>query len=152
MQFVDSNLENVLSYFDKLKADTKPLWGKMNAQQMVEHLVTAVEMGFGKHHYKLEVKPEQFDALKAFILSDKPMPKNYKTSFAPENPPLKFEEIELAVDAYCDAWIDLENLATENPKLEILHPNFGPLTYDLWKRLHEKHLTHHFTQFGLIKE
>lgn len=152
MKFIDSNLETVLPYFDKLSADTKPLWGSMNAQQMVEHLVHTIEMALGKHKYELEIKSSEFDNLRAFILSDKPLPRNFQAVFAPKNPKLKFEEIELAVDAYCEAWIDLENLAQADPKIEFLHPHFGPLNYELFKRLHEKHLTHHFTQFGLIKD
>lgn len=150
MQFIDSNLENVLTYMDKLSASSTPAWGTMNAQQMIEHLTNTIELAMGKQKFPLLVKEEDFPKMRAFILSDKPMPRNFKVDFAPENPPLIHEELELAIDAYCDAWLDFELWFAENEGMETVHPNFGPLNFDLWKRLHEKHLTHHFTQFNLI--
>lgn len=152
MQSIDSNLEVVLSYMDRLTATTQPLWGTMNAQQMVEHLTHTLEIALEKHQYPLLVKEEDFAKMKAFILSDKPMPRNFKVDFMSENPSLIHEELELAIDAYCDKWLDVEMFFAENEGIKTTHPNFGPLDFDLWKRLHEKHLMHHFTQFGLIKE
>lgn len=152
MKLVDSNLEVVLSYLDKLDASTKPLWGTMSAQQMVEHLTHTLDLAMGNVEYELKVKPEQYDAMRKFILSDQPLPRNFQAVFAPANPPLQFEEIELAVDDYCEKWLDLEIFFAENPGIETMHPHFGPLNFDLWVKLHQKHLTHHFTQFGLIEE
>jgi hypothetical protein len=152
MQFIDSNLENVLSYLDRLTASSTPQWGVMNAQQMVEHITHTIEIAMGRHTYPVLVKEEDFPKMKAFILSDKPLPRNFKVDFVKDNQPLKYEELELAIDAYCDTWLDFEIWFSENDGKETMHPNFGPLNFDLWKRLHEKHLTHHLTQFGLIKE
>lgn len=152
MQFIDSNLEIILPYLDKLTPDTKPLWGTMSAQQMVEHLIHTVEIAVELHQYPVQVNEEMYEKLQAFILSDKPLPRNFNASFVKENPPLIHEEIELATDAYCEAWIDLELWFAANPGRKTVHPHFGPLDFSLWKRLHEKHLTHHFIQFGLIKE
>lgn len=152
MKFVDSNLENVLSILDKLDASKKPSWGTMNAQQMVEHLSKTLDVAMGKGEYEIQVNPEQYEAMKKFILSDKSLPKDFKAVFAPENPALEFEELELAIDDYCDKWIDLEMFFSMNEGIETMHPHFGPLNFELWKRLHEKHLTHHFLQFGLIEE
>lgn len=152
MKLIDSNLENVLSYLDRLDASKKPLWGTMTAQQMVEHLTHTLEVAMGNATYDLLIKEEQYEAMRKFILSDKPLPRDFQAVFAPANPPLKFEEIELAVDDYCEKWLDLELFFGENPEIETIHPHFGPLNFELWTRLHEKHLTHHLTQFGLIEE
>lgn len=152
MQFIDSNLEVVLPYLEKLKEDTKPLWGNMSAQQMVEHLTHTIEIAMNLHAYPLAITEDKFEKMRSFIESDQPLPKNFNAIFAPENPELIHSEIELAVDAYCEAWIDLEIIFSDNENLETVHPHFGPLTFDLWKKLHEKHITHHFEQFGLINE
>ncbi len=152
MQLIDSNLENVLSYLDKLSAGARPKWGNMSAQQMVEHLTHTIEIAMEKHHYEPTVKEENYGKMRQFILSDQPLPRDFKVDFMLPNTPLIHDEIELAIDAYCDAWIDLELWFNAHPGIETMHPNFGPLDFDLWVRIHEKHLTHHFTQFGLIKE
>lgn len=152
MEYIDSNLEVVLTYMDELSADSSPLWGTMNAQQMIEHLTHTIEIAMGKHTYPVLVKEEDYEKMRAYIMSDKPLPKNFKVDFATDSLPLLHEEIELAVDEYCVAWLDLEMFFAENPGLKTMHPNFGPLDFEHWKRLHEKHLTHHFMQFGLIKE
>ena len=152
MQFIDSNLETVLSYLDKLSSRTSPKWGNMSSQQMIEHLTHTIEMAMEKHRYEPTVKEEEYEKMRQFILSDMPLPRNFKVDFMAENAPLIHEEIELAIDAYCDAWIDLEMWFDAHPGIETMHPNFGLLNFDLWVRIHEKHLTHHFTQFGLIKE
>lgn len=152
MQFIDSNLENVLSYLDKLSPGARPKWGNMSAQQMVEHLTHTIEIAMEKHRYESLVKAEDYEKMRQFILSDKPLPRNFDVNFMAKDTPIIHEEIELAIDAYCDAWIDLEIWFDEQPGKETMHPNFGPLNFDLWVKIHEKHLTHHFTQFGLIKE
>ena len=152
MKFVDSNLENVLTYLNRLTPETKPLLGKMTAQQVVEHLTLTLEMAMGKRHFDLQVKPEQFETLRKFIGSDKPLPRDFKAVFAPENPKLVHEELALAIDDYCDKWMELEDFFESHPGIETEHPHFGPLNYELWIKIHEKHLTHHFTQFGLIND
>ncbi len=152
MKFIETDLETVLSHFDNLSADTKPKWGTMSAQQMVEHLTHTLEIAMGMHQYTPLIKAEDYDKMRMFINSDKALPRNFKVEFASENPPLIHEEIELAIDTYCDAWLEFETLFAENPTLETMHPNFGMLNYELWNRLHSKHLTHHFIQFGLIVE
>lgn len=152
MKWVDSNLENVLALMNKLEKTTKPLWGTMTAQQMVEHLSHTLQIAIGKVSYELQVTPEKHEGMKQFILSEKPLPKNFQAVFAPVHPSTAFDELELAVDDYCEKWFDFESFFAENPDRETNHPHFGPLNYELWKRLHEKHLTHHFIQFGLIEE
>ena len=44
-------LKNLFYFIDKLdllKPETPALWGKMTARHMVEHLISAVQMGNGK--------------------------------------------------------------------------------------------------------
>jgi hypothetical protein len=63
---------------------------------------------------------------------------------------LRHEEIELAIDEFLLEWIDFEeHYSTDERKTEN-HPYYGPLQYEQWCRLHAKHFTHHFEQFGLL--
>lgn len=148
--FVETDLETVLNYLDSLKPDAKPAWGKMSAQRMVEHLTDTLLIATGQNPQAMEIPEEKYERMQAFLESDKPMAPGIVVPFAPENVPLRHEEIELAIDEYVETWIDFEELYEANPTLKNPHPYYGPLSFDQWERLHSKHLTHHLTQFGLI--
>lgn len=150
MKFISTDIETLLPLFDKLQADTKPKWGNMSAQRMVEHLTDTLKIATGETPFPMEVPEDRIERMVAFLDSDKPMAPNLQVSFAGADVPLRHSEIELAVDEYIETWLDLEQLYAENPELKHPHPYYGPLDFDQWNRLHSKHLTHHFTQFGLI--
>lgn len=150
MKFITTDLETLLPYFDKLDANTKPLWGSMSAQRMIEHLTDTLRIASGATPFPLEIPEDRLERMVAFLDTDKPMARDMKVSFAPAEKELRNSEIELAVDEYVEEWLDLETLYTVNPGLKHPHPYYGPLDFDQWKRLHSKHLTHHFMQFGLI--
>ena len=144
------SLEEMLSKLDNLNSSDKPLWGKMTAQHMVEHLSNSFKMASGKLTFPSEVQETVFERMQAFLMSEKPMAKNIQVAFAPENEPLRHEELELAIDEFAEEWINfLEefegNLAKTTP-----HPYYGELSFELWNRLHKKHVQHHFEQFGLL--
>lgn len=150
MSFIEANLETMLPVLEKLSADQKPAWGSMSAQRMVEHLTDIVKISTGENPQPLEVEEERIPRMQAFLDSDKPMNQNIEVPFAGKDVPLRFDEIELAVDELVDTWLRFEELFESNPGLTKLHPYYGNLNFDQWKRLHSKHMTHHFTQFGLL--
>lgn len=148
--FVDTELEVVLPIFDKLTESTPALWGTMSAQRMVEHLVDVIRIATGENPQALLIDEEKLPSMLRFLESDKPMAREIQVPFATSEMPLRHEEIELAIDEYIDAYLAFEELYESNPELTHVHPYYGPLNFDQWKRLHAKHLTHHFNQFGLI--
>ena len=150
MKYISTNLETLLPLFEKLKEDQMPLWGTMKVQRMIEHLCDTLRMASGEDVFPMEVPEEKIEGMVAFLDSDKPMARNLKVCFAAEETPLRHDEIELAIDEYVERWIDLEAMYSINPQLKNSHPYYGPLDFGQWKRLHSKHLTHHFEQFGLI--
>ncbi len=150
MEFIEANIETILPILDKLTADTKPLWGSMSAQRMVEHLTDTVKIATGENPQKLEIDEEKIPRMLAFLDSDKPMAQNIEVPFAKLGTELRHEELELAIDELVDTLLHFEELYEDNPSLAEVHPFYGPLNYEQWTRLNAKHLTHHFTQFGLI--
>ena len=150
MKFISTNLEILLPLFEKLKEDQMPLWGTMKAQRMIEHLSDTLSIAAGETVLPLEIPEEKLEKMVTFLDTDKPMARNLQVCFATETTPLRHEEMELAIDEYVERWIDLEALYSINPSLKNAHPYYGPLDFEQWKRLHSKHLTHHFEQFGLI--
>lgn len=151
--FIAADLETILAYLNRLTPETQPQWGKMSAQRMVEHLTDSLRIATGKNPQQLEIPEDRIERMVAFLDSDKPMAHNISVSFAtPEmNDHLRNEELELAIDEFVEEWLEFEELFETEAARTSLHPFYGELNYEQWKRLSEKHHTHHFTQFGLIE-
>jgi len=86
-----------LKKLTQLEMYTKPLWGKMSAQHMVEHLIFAVQMGNGKLFLECFNPPEKLPALKRFLMSERPLPKLFVNPvIGPDLIELKFSRLEEA--------------------------------------------------------
>lgn len=147
--FLEPNLEVFLEKLNNLASNTDAQWGTMNSQQMVEHLSNSIDLAIGQLETKLAIAEEHVPRALESLLSEKPMPKGYKIEYAPEKPIMRNENLELAIDELSTKWIDFEEYYADNSKAENLHPVYGLLDYTRWLRVHSKHFTHHFEQFGL---
>jgi len=148
--FIDPNIEFILTAVSALDPSQKPLWGEMSAQRMIEHLTDSIQVSNGKIELEMVTPEDKLDRMISFLESDKPMARNIEVPFAVKNVPLRHEEIELAIDELVEEWIDFEELYAAEVGLKIPHPYYGPLDFQQWLRLHTKHFSHHFEQFGLI--
>lgn len=151
--FISPDLETVINHLDRLTLDTQPQWGSMSAQRMVEHLTDSLRIATGKNPQPLLIPEDKIERMLAFLESDKPMAHDIAVPFAtPEmNTQLRNEELELAIDEFVEEWLEFEELYAAEENHSEVHPYYGPLNYDQWMRLHQKHLTHHFEQFGLLE-
>ena len=150
MNFINPDITEIIPLMDKLNPEMKPLWGEMSAQRMIEHLTDVVKIASGKTKLTLEIPEDKIEKMQGFLDSDKEMAKNIEVPFAVKNEPLRNEEIELAIDEFLLEWIDFETHFGEDETKTELHPYYGLLNFDQWCRLHAKHITHHFKQFGLV--
>ena len=142
--FLEMDITMLVAKLDKLTADTKPVWGSMSAQRMVEHLSDSIKISSGKFKQKLEIPEEKIPKMQEILASDKEMPKNFEVPFAKKDTPLRHEELALAIDEFLLEWIDFEEYYAENPSKMEIHPYYGSLNYEQWLRMHSKHFTHHF--------
>ena len=145
MSFIE--LQNAESILEKLNENTKPLWGTMNAQQMVEHLEVNFHYSSGAREATLITPVEHIVPTQKFLMSDKPMPKEFKAKF------LSDKDFELRADNLADAIGSLLSHLNEflnNFEGKALQPVFGDLDKEMWTMLNRKHFTHHFSQFGLV--
>lgn len=149
MEFIELDISEIIQKLDKLKPDSKPLWGNMSAQRMVEHLTDTLKIASGKTKFPLEIPEDRIEKMQAFLESDKPMARNIDVPFAKKDTELRHEEIELAIDEFLLEWIDFEEHFADDENATELHPYYGNLNFEQWSRLHAKHLTHHFEQFGI---
>lgn len=150
MEFVQADLCAFLEILKNLDEKKSASWGKLNPQRMIEHLSDCIYMSCGIGNHELLIPEEKIKGMQAFLISDKEMPQNIQVPFAKENTPLRNTDIELALDEFTMAWVDFEEMYSEDSKKTALHPYYGNLNYEQWLLLHSKHFTHHFTQFGLM--
>ena len=141
----------MLAVLNGLTPNQKPLWGKMNAQEMVEHLSDMLMMSRGTGNFTIDVDAETIARRQQFLSSDKEMAKNIAVPFTKEIIELRHDELELALDEFADEWINFTEYYENNPSASVIHPYYGDLDYNLWLKMHDKHFTHHFKQFGLIE-
>ena len=137
----------------ELPADAKSKWGKMNGQQMVEHVSGFFKVSNGKLKIPLVTPVEHLPKFKEFLLSDKEFKENTK---APENV-IPEEPLPLRKGSMNEALAELETEVNNfvecfknDPGKKITHPVFGDLDFEEWILLHYKHVTHHLRQFELI--
>ncbi len=144
------NLETTIETLMKLKPNTKPQWGSMSAQRMVEHLTDTIRIATGKIPQPLLIPEDKIEKMQGFLETDKPMARNIEVPFAPKNAALRNEDNELAIDELVEEWILFEDLYNTNPGLRANHSFYGELNFQQWRKLNDKHLNHHYEQFGLI--
>ncbi len=129
-----------------------PRWGRMTAQQMVEHLLWSFEVSTGRTRVACPVPEERRPALRAFLHHDRPTPQGFMNPLLEEGlPALRFSQISEAV-AVLSLEVErfLEQVVT-SPGAVHTHPVFGPIGVEEWSRAHFKHCCHHLLQFRLIE-
>ncbi len=136
----------------KLNSDSLPLWGIMSAQHMLEHLLLVINIGIGKFQVEVVTPEDKLPRTKAFLMSDKPMPREFKAPYIPENDtmPLHYPNFETAKQKLKAGLETFYALYAQNPDAVFPHPVFGVCNAQEWEMIQRKHFTHHFAQFGLL--
>lgn len=151
-QKIDLICRDMVALFSTLPADAPTCWGRMNPQQIVEHLSAFFRVSTGKLRFALVTPEGQLPKFKAFLRSDKAFRENTKAPVLPEEPvPLQLASYTLAVKALAVEVADFFRLFDEQPGLTTQHPVFGDLDFEEWVLLHYKHCTHHLVQCGLLE-
>jgi hydroxymethylglutaryl-CoA reductase len=145
--------EEIPDLLEALQANTSPQWGKMDAQQMIEHLAYTIGFANGRFNMEPNAEPERLAYRKMrFFEKDVPFVQGLRVNVIPEEPmPHQFSDIEQSKDFMMGQLERFYYYHTEHPDLTPMHPVLGALNYDEWVQFHARHFRHHFTQFGLIQ-
>jgi oxepin-CoA hydrolase / 3-oxo-5,6-dehydrosuberyl-CoA semialdehyde dehydrogenase len=136
-----------------LRADTPSEWGRMTAQQMVEHLAWVFEISTGRAHVECPVPEEKRERYKAFLYDNRPTPREFvNTALVQGLPPLRHADLAAAIEALAAEVRHFFDHVAEAPEARFAHPVFGPIAAEEWSRSHFKHVRHHLLQFRLIDE
>jgi len=144
-------INKFIAKLNLLKSDQNPLWGKMSAQHMVEHLILAVKMGNGNLKLECINPPEKLPTLKKFLMSSRPMPKGFVNPIiGADNLLLNYSSLDEAKNKLEEEIEDYYRFFEENPDAKTMNVTFGKLNKTEWDHFHKKHFTHHLEQFGLL--
>jgi hypothetical protein len=127
-------------------------WGKMNVQQMVEHMADSVRIANGNDPHELVSPEEHVPKMQAFLMSDKPFKENTPNRLLPDEPvAVRHEDIKASIDELQREIDQLFRVFEEEGKT-VMNPFFGSLNHDMWIQLLHKHAWHHLKQFGVEQE
>lgn len=140
--------QEILNRINKLKASSKPKWGRMSVNQMVKHCHGPIEVAMGTKQLNVNLsfmKKLVFKLFKSSLYNDKPWKEGIPT--APEYvvrdaPTFKAEREQLI------ALVNEFSVLKDKTDWKS-HPIFGKLTGEQWGKSQYKHLDHHLRQFGV---
>ena len=143
--FEEASRNTVLSRVEKINAETRPRWGKMNSAQMLSHLTESLRMACAEITPKPKRLPIRYFPFKQLLIYWLPFPKGAPT--APELLRSDYGTVErnkAEITRLLNAFAERAG-ATQWPE----HPAFGRLTRTGWGVLTLRHFDHHLRQFGV---
>ena len=136
---------------DDLTASDRPRWGKMTAQQMVEHLVWTFELSTGRAEVDSRLPEAQLERMRSFLYNDRPTPQEFMNPALRYGlPRLRFPDVKASRDALREEVDRFLYHAREEPAAVHVHPVYGTIGMEDWSRSHFKHSAHHLLQFGRL--
>jgi oxepin-CoA hydrolase/3-oxo-5,6-dehydrosuberyl-CoA semialdehyde dehydrogenase len=141
----------VVSTLAGLSEGAVACWGRMTSQQMVEHLVWAVQLSTGQAQAQCATSAADLARLKTFLYHNRPTPHEFMNpALAAGLPPLRHATL---AEARTALGRELSYFLEQSPGPETLHAHalFGIIGHEEWHRAHYKHMHHHLLQFGLIE-
>jgi len=146
-QFLETEFIPLISHIDRLSS---PRWGKMNAQQMVEHVSGFFRLSTKKLAFPLITPHEQLAKYYAFLMSEKEFRENTKAPVLPDEPlPHRYATMDEAIADLEEQVKSFFDYFRDDAAIKTLHPVFGELNFEEWVQLHYKHVKHHLKQFGI---
>jgi len=136
----------------QLDANTTAKWGKMNVQQMIEHMSDYVRIASGKTPMKVITPEENIPKMQAFLESEKQMRENTPNPLLPDvPPPAKHATKQEAINELQNEIDYFFAVYEKEAGKEIPNPFFGNLRYEQQVQLLHKHSMHHLRQFGAVE-
>lgn len=151
--FVEMTEDKIVACLNKLSENTKPKWGIMTPQHMVEHLEYTYKIAAGEiQDFEVATPKKILEKVHASLYNYDKFPKN--TNF----PLLEKDKLEdlihpdlaTAIEKFKAQREKYIEYFKENPEVKLKNMVFGEMNRYEWYLLERKHLNHHFEQFGLI--
>lgn len=150
---ITANSLTIEKYLRSLHEDSQARFGLMTPQHMLEHLIILHKISYGRIKAVLTVSEAESLKMKKYLIEESnPFPKGIKAKGMDEHilPPLKYANLREAKAAYIEAIGAFFVFFSHHPEATTMHPVLGLLNMKEWLIFHNKHITHHFGQFGLL--
>jgi len=149
--FPEINKPYLQEKLNAITEDTKPKWGIMSPQHLIEHMEFFTQMALGNVPTEITTPEKYLEKTQDSLWNYKSMPKEFDHPILKkgEVEDLRFESLEEAKDAFWKAYDELEIFFKENPKGKVKNTVFGYLDRYEWQLLNRKHWAHHLEQFGM---
>ncbi|MBT8262294.1 MAG: phenylacetic acid degradation bifunctional protein PaaZ [Bacteroidia bacterium] len=151
--FVEMTSEKIDECLAKLTEDSKPTWGNLTPQHMLEHLEYTYRIAAGEiQDFEISTPERVLEKVHATLYNYKKMPQGYDFPLREEAEmdKLKHPDLATAKVKFLEARQDYLDYFEENPDARTKNVVFGELNRFEWYLLERKHLNHHFEQFRLI--
>ena len=154
MENIEAKRNFLKNEYTKKLAELDPgaerLWGKMNVQQMIEHMADYLRIANGRTVATIITPEENLPQLQGFLMSEKPFRENTPNSLMPDEPAVvrnakisdAIQELQNELDHFFEVY-------EQDAELLLPNPFFGYLNFDMNIQLLHKHAWHHLRQFGM---
>ncbi|WP_179008848.1 phenylacetic acid degradation bifunctional protein PaaZ [Winogradskyella forsetii] len=151
--FVEMTEEKIEELLSKLKEDTKPKWGIMTPQHMIEHLEYTYKITSGDiQDFEIATPEKILEKVHASLYNYDKFPKNSQFPQLEKDKldNLKHPDLATAIEKFKAQREKYLEYFKEHPDAKLKNLVFGELNRYESYLLERKHLNHHFEQFDLI--
>jgi oxepin-CoA hydrolase/3-oxo-5,6-dehydrosuberyl-CoA semialdehyde dehydrogenase len=151
--FTEMTNETIQFCLDKISEESRPKWGIMTPQHMLEHLEYTYKITSGDIQDFEIVTPEKYlDITHDSLYNFKKFPQNSRFPQLEKDTlaPLQHPDLETAKEKFLEQRFKYLAFFQENPDAMLKNLVFGELNKYESYLLERKHLNHHFEQFSLL--
>ncbi|SDB55274.1 oxepin-CoA hydrolase / 3-oxo-5,6-dehydrosuberyl-CoA semialdehyde dehydrogenase [Flavobacteriaceae bacterium MAR_2010_188] len=151
--FVEMTDDKIDELLNNITAESKPKWGSMSPQHMLEHLEYTYRIASGEiQDFDVNTPEMHLEKVHASLYTYDKMPRNFEFPLTEKSnmKELRFKDIDEAKSKMVEARSKYIEFFKENPEARTKNVVFGDLNEYEWYLMERKHLNHHFEQFGLI--
>lgn len=135
----------------KLQPEAQPIWGAMNALQMVDHLRVGFVLMRTMKACDLLIPEERLEDSRAHLMSDRNFMKSVpKPQIYTSLEKVDYLDLQAAKDAFLEELQVFNTHTQTTPAFFSAHPYYGKLNAAQTRQLNYKHIKHHFSQFQLL--
>ena len=151
--FVELPTRKIESCLAKLTLESKPTWGIMTPQHMVEHLEYTYKIASGElQNFDISTPEKYLEKTQDSLYNYEKFPANSNFPHLKKDTlgSLIHPDLETAVAKFLQQRDRYLDFFTQNPDAVLKNLVFGELNKYQWYLLERKHLNHHFEQFNLL--
>ena len=151
--FVEMTDEKIAECLNKLTENSKPKWGTMSPQHVIEHLEYSYRIASGEiQDFEIATPEKILDKVHNTLYDYSKMPQNFEFPLAEKSKitDLKYPDLASAKEKMLEARTQYLEFFKENPDALLKNTVFGEMNRYEWYLLERKHLNHHFEQFGIL--